>query len=152
MDISIIKNILKPKVNYVLSSLVATSVDYLIFFALVAISTNNFIPFIQAFAYACGVLVNFVLRKKFVFTLKRSVSLTLSLSIAFSLFGMLISSVLIFLLTQLDYFIQYLIITKLLISAILMVYNFYANRFAFEKKSPFQGLNEDPASENIDKD
>jgi len=143
MNKSQLINFLVPKIKYGISSLIATSVDYFIFFALVSISAPEIFPLIQAFAYACGVLTNFILRKRFVFTLKRTVSKAFSLSLSFSLFGMLISSIFMFLLTKLPYFIEYLLLTKLLITSLLLIYNFYANRFAFEKKGLFNSLGKD---------
>ncbi len=134
METSHLSKFFVPKLKYGISSLIATSVDYLLFFLLVMISSPSIIPLIQAFAYACGVLTNFFLRKKFVFTLNRPIAVTFSLSITFSLIGMGLSTLAIYLLTKLPFFSEQLLLTKLIITVSLFIYNFYANRFAFEKR------------------
>lgn len=140
MDKSQLKDLIVPKLKYGIASGIATSVDYSIFFLLVLISNPEIIPLIQAFAYACGVLVNFILRKRFVFTLNRSISMTFSMSMTFSLIGIVLSTLAIYLLTKLTFFSEHLLFTKLVITVTFFIYNFYANRFAFENKGVFSSV------------
>lgn len=140
MDKSQLKDFITPKLKYGIASGIATSVDYSIFFLLVLISNPEIIPLIQAFAYACGVLVNFILRKRFVFTLNRSISMTFTMSMTFSLIGIGLSTLAIYLLTKLTFFSEHLLLTKLVITLTFFIYNFYANRFAFENKGVFSSV------------
>ncbi len=150
MNKSHLKDFIIPKFKYGIASGIATSVDYSIFFLLVLVSNPGFIPLIQAFAYACGVLANFFLRKTFVFSLNRSISVTFSMSMTFSLIGMGLSTLAIYLLTKLLFFSEHLLLTKFVITATFFIYNFYANRFAFENKGVFSSIKveEEPEEKN----
>ena len=96
--------------------------------------TVKYTTLAQVLAYSCGLLTNFFLQKSFVFELKRTVSKTFQLSLSFSLLGLIISSVLIYALSQVEFFLDYLILTKVLVTGIMFAYNFYTKRFAFERK------------------
>ena len=148
MNKSQFKDFLIPKLKYGIASGIATSVDYLIFFLLVLISDPEIIPLIQALAYACGVLANFFLRKTFVFSLNRTISKTFSMSMTFSLIGMGLSTLSIYLLTKLAFFSEHLLLTKLIITATFFIYNFYANRFAFENRGVFSSMKEEAGEES----
>ena len=129
-----IKDFIVPKLKYGASSAVATSVDYLVFFSVVHLLTVKYTTLAQVLAYSCGLLTNFFLQKSFVFELKRTVSKTFQPSLSFSLLGLIISSVLIYALSQVEFFLDYLILTKVLVTGIMFAYNFYTKRFAFERK------------------
>ncbi|MBO6535986.1 MAG: GtrA family protein [Balneolaceae bacterium] len=129
-----IKDFIVPKLKYGASSVVATSIDYLVFFSVVHLLTVKYTTLAQVIAYSCGLLTNFFLQKSFVFELKRTVSRTFQLSLTFSLLGLVISSLLIYLFSQFQFFLEYLILTKVIVTGIMFAYNFYTKRFAFERK------------------
>lgn len=126
-----------PKLKYGASSAVATSVDYLVFFLIVHFTSVSYATLAQVFAYACGLLTNFFLQKRFVFALNRNVYTTFQLSLSFSLLGLFVSSSLIYLLSQTAFFKEYLILAKILVTGVMFLYNFYSKRFAFERRKVF---------------
>lgn len=129
-----IKDFIVPKLKYGASAAVATSVDYFVFFSVVHLLTVNYTTLAQVLAYSCGLLTNFFLQKSFVFELKRTISKTFQLSVSFSLMGLVISSTLIYLFSQFTFFLEYLFLTKVIVTGIMFLYNFYTKRFAFERK------------------
>lgn len=129
-----LKSLLQLKLKYAASAGIATAVDYAIFFGL-----KNALHFsatlAQPFAYAAGVLVNFVLQKRFVFELKRSVWSAFGLALLVSLGGLLLSTGIIYVLdTHFPFFQQNALLAKLLTSGIVFFYNFYLKRLVFEGK------------------
>lgn len=129
-----LKSLLQLKLKYAASAGIATAVDYGIFFGL-----KNGLHFsatwAQPFAYAAGVLVNFMLQKRFVFELKRSVWSAFGLALLVSLGGLLLSTGIIYVLdTHIPFFQQNALLAKLLTSGIVFFYNFYLKRLVFEGK------------------
>ncbi len=127
-----IKNFIIPKVKFATTSAVATVVDYSLYLILVAYSFNPVIA--NIIAAGCGMLINFLLQKRFIFTLERRTSAAFAWSITFSLIGIGLSTTLIFLLNKITFFQQYQFITKLIAVGLIFLYNFYTKRFAFERK------------------
>jgi putative flippase GtrA len=132
--VSKLKELLQLKLKYAASAGIATAVDYGIFFGL----KNGFLfsaTLAQPFAYATGVLVNFMLQKRFVFALNRSVWSAFGLALLVSLGGLLLSTGIIYLLdNHLPFFRQHSLLAKLLTSGIVFFYNFYLKRLVFEGK------------------
>jgi len=129
-----LKSLLQLKLKYAASAGIATAVDYSIFFGL-----KNGLHFsatwAQPFAYAAGVIVNFMLQKRFVFELKRSVWSAFGLALLVSLGGLLLSTGIIYVLdTHIPFFQQNALLAKLLTSGIVFFYNFYLKRLVFEGK------------------
>lgn len=129
-----LKSLLQLKLKYAASAGIATAVDYALFFGL-----KNGLQFTatlaQPFAYAAGVLVNFMLQKRFVFELKRSVWSAFGLALLVSLGGLLLSTGIIYLLDNyFPFFRQNALLAKLLTSGIVFFYNFYLKRLVFEGK------------------
>lgn len=129
-----IKDFIFPKLKYGTSSAVGTSVNYIVFFSVVYLLSDRYTTVAQVLAYSCGILTNFFLQKHFVFEIKRSVSKTFQLSIVFSLVGLIGSSLLIYIFSQYAFFLEHLFLTKLIVTGIMFLYNFYTKRFAFERK------------------
>lgn len=130
-----ISNFILPKLRYGVSSVIATSVDYLVFFLFVHFTSTQFVTVAQIFSYSCGLLTNFFFQKMFVFELKRSLVTTFKLSVSFSLIGLGLSTLLIYLITKIPFFSEQLLYAKILITGTIFLYNFYTKRFAFEKKT-----------------
>ncbi len=127
-----IKNFIIPKIKFATTSAVATAVDYSLYLILV---NYLFSPVIaNIIAASCGMLINFLLQKRFIFSLERRTSAAFAWSVTFSLIGIGLSTTLIFYLNKIAFFAQYQFITKLLAMGLIFLYNFYTKRFAFERK------------------
>lgn len=128
-----IKNFIIPKLKFAATSLVATLLDYILYLILVTwvLMTSTISNIISA---SCGMLINFLLQKKYVFMLKRNLYLTFTMSIAFSFIGIGLGTTIIYYLTQVKFFAENQPITKLIVTGVIFFYNFYTKRFAFEKK------------------
>ena len=81
-----------------------------------------------------GMIINFILQKRYVFILHRKLDAAFALSIGFSLLGIIIGSTIIGLLVKIDFFSENPFITKLIVTGLIFFYNFYTKRFAFEKQ------------------
>lgn len=121
------------KMKYATTSLVATAVDFGMFFLLL----DQFgiqLVLAQAIAYSCGMLVNFFLQKKFIFELNRKLSKVFILAMSVSIGGMLLSTLLIFLLAKIPFLGMHTLLLKILVTGLVFFYNFYLKRYAFEKR------------------
>ncbi len=126
-----LKNIIIPKIKFAITSSIATIIDHLIYILLI----NWFIESIaNLISYSIGMVINFMLQKKFIFILRRKLHITFIISIFFSLLGLLITTLLIHLFSKNTFFSQHKYINKLLVTGIVFIYNFYTKRFAFEKE------------------
>ncbi|MGD1839901.1 MAG: GtrA family protein [Thermonemataceae bacterium] len=126
-----LRDFLLPKLKFATTSSVATAVDYVLYLVLV---TSGLRPVVSNLISGfCGMVLNFILQKRFVFLLKRDVKTAFVLSICFSLLGILIGTSLIYLLNKWIFFQEHQYITKLIVTGIVFFYNFYTKRFAFEK-------------------
>lgn len=120
------------KARYAAASAVATALDYGIYLALVH---RVFEPApANVISYSCGVFVNFVLQRWFVFELQRPVKQAFFLAMLVSLGGMALSTGIVHGLSQLTWFNQQQVITKFCATAIVFFYNFYLKRYVFEKR------------------
>jgi len=118
--------------RFAMTSSVATLVDYVLYLAMVAYLfppvPSNIV------SYSIGILVNFYLQKRFIFRLNRKEMHTFALSLSFSLVGLVISTLLIYILTQFFFFLSHQYITKFTVTGLIFFYNFYTKRFAFEQR------------------
>ncbi len=120
------------KVRFAMSSLVATLADYVLYLVLVTYFLTPVVSnIISAFT---GMVINFLLQKRFVFRLRRSVVMAFSLSLLVSIGGISLSTFIIWFLNKYAFFSSYQFITKLCATGIVFFYNFYLKRFAFEKR------------------
>ena len=127
-----IYNLLKVQFRFAMTGAFATGIDYIIYLALV---NRIFSPVVSnLISYPCGALVNFMLHRKFVFHMTGTTSATLALSFTVSLGGMGLSTLLIYLLSQMDFFALHQPITKLVSAGVVFFYNFFLKRFVFERK------------------
>jgi len=115
-------------VKFFSTSLVATAVDFLIYILLVGILTPVVSHFISA---TCGMIVNFILQRKWVFNATRGLKTSFLLSLIFSIGGILLGGFIIYLLVMLDFFEQNPIFAKILVIGIVFVYNYQTKKIAF---------------------
>ena len=118
--------------KFATSGLVATTTDYLMYLFLVY---TLFAPVpSNVISYSIAMVLNFFLQKKFVFSLQGSVLKTFVMSVMVSIGGLLLSTAIVYGLTQNHFFseLQYLI--KLTATVIVFFYNFYLKRLVFEKR------------------
>lgn len=121
------------KTKFAASSGVATLVDMGLF-AVLSKVTSFPVEIINVFTSLVGMVINFILQKKFIFELNRKVSTAFILSLLVSLGGILISTSIIYGLKRFELFQTYPIIAKIIATGIVFFYNFYLKRFSFEKK------------------
>lgn len=81
-----------------------------------------------------GMLINFLLQKRYIFQLERKVGHAFLISLATSVLGIGLSTLFIYLLIQIPFFMEYQFITKGIVTGSIFFYNFYMKRFAFERK------------------
>jgi putative flippase GtrA len=122
------------KAKFATTSLVATVVDLSIFWVL----DNYFFPqqvlISTVISSGCGMVVNFLLQKRFVFTLTDSVSRTFLLAILVSLGGIALNAAIVVGLTQFAFFDAHRLLAKICAIGIVFFYNFYLKRYVFERK------------------
>lgn len=125
-------NLFLLKVKFAVSSALATLVDYFMYLFLVAYYfepvTSNLI------SASFGMVINFIIQKRYIFQLERKAGIVFLISAAVSLVGVGLSTLFIFLLTKIDFFLEHQFITKAIVVGIIFNYNFYFKRFAFEKR------------------
>jgi len=118
--------------RFAMTGAVATTVDYVLYLLLVG---RFFSPVVSnIISYSCGMVINFLLQKRFVFALRGSACRAFALSMMVSLGGMALSTGIIYSLTQLDFFNRHQYITKLCATGTVFFYNFYLKRYVFERK------------------
>ena len=120
------------KTKFAASSGVATLVDMGLF-ALLAKITSIPVEIINIITSLVGMVVNFILQKKYIFQLNRKVRTAFILSLIVSLGGIFISTSIIYGLKTILIFQTYPILAKLIATGIVFFYNFYLKRFSFEK-------------------
>jgi len=123
-----------PKVKFGLGSLISTSLDYTMFFGLLWADLGIKIAVIQGIAQATGMTSNFIIQRNFIFKKNRGLFASMAWSLSFSMMAILLSSATVHWLYMLDFFQQYPIIMKLLVTGVFFFFNFYTKQFSFEKK------------------
>ncbi len=124
--------LLHLKLRFALTSALATAIDYGLYVCLVYTLFSPVVSHVLSYSIAVG--VNFVLQRRFIFSLQRKLSHAFVLAMGVSLGGLALGTALIWALTQHLFFNQYQYLTKLLVTTILFFYNFYMKRYAFEKR------------------
>jgi len=127
-----IKSLILLKTKFALSGLVATLVDYSIYLILVYTFLSPTIS--NIISASCGMVINFILQKKYVFELKRKVWSAFQLSILVSIVGIALSTFIVTYLSNSMFFNNHQYITKLCATGVIFFYNFYLKRYVFEKK------------------
>ncbi|MFT6137647.1 MAG: putative flippase GtrA [Salibacteraceae bacterium] len=123
---------LKSLAKFGASSVVATGLDILLF----TFVFTNFLPVFESEILSgfIGMLVNFVLQKRFVFHLQRNQYMAFFLSLGFSLFGLFLGGFLIESLVKIELLATYLILPKLMVTGFKFFFNYFTKRWVFEKK------------------
>ena len=121
------------KTKFAASSGVATLVDMGLF-ALLSKITSIPVEIINIFSSLVGMIINFLLQKKFIFQLNRKVRTAFLMSLAVSFGGIFISTSIIYGLKTISIFQVYPILAKIIATGIVFFYNFYLKRYSFEKK------------------
>ncbi|PHR44636.1 MAG: hypothetical protein COA32_14690 [Fluviicola sp.] len=120
------------KLKFAASSALATIVDYFLYLLL---ESSVFSPVISNLISASvGMIINFAIQKRYIFTLKRKVATVFLISVLVSLGGIGLSTLFIYLLNKIAFFNEYQFVTKAIVIGIIFNYNFYFKRFAFEKR------------------
>jgi putative flippase GtrA len=126
-----LQDLLRLKLRFAMTSVVATAVDYTLYLILV---DRVFEPVVaNVVSFSTAVLVNFTLQKRFVFALRRKTWVVFVLAILVSIGGLILSTGIIAGLNQSAFFRGRQYLTKLVATGIVFFYNFYLKRFAFEK-------------------
>ncbi|MCB9275643.1 MAG: GtrA family protein [Lewinellaceae bacterium] len=132
LDWDTLWQLFKMKLRFAMTGAIATSVDYVVYLLLV---NRFFSPVVSnIISYSSGMVVNFMLQKRFVFQLQGSVRRAFLLSVLVSLGGMAISTGIIYGLNTMAFFARYQFITKLCATGTVFFYNFYFKRYVFERK------------------
>jgi putative flippase GtrA len=126
-----VMSILIRQTKFAATSSIATLVDYVLYLVLVHFFLNPVLS--NLISYGTAILINFQLQKKFIFILRRKVTHAFMLSLSFSLIGLALSTLLIFILTRFSFFQDFQFLTKLIVTGIIFFYNFFTKQFAFEK-------------------
>ena len=120
------------KLKFAASSVLATSVDYFLYLFLVSELLDP--VFSNLISASIGMIINFVIQKRYIFQLKRNASLVFMISALVSVVGVLLGTLFIYLLNLISFFEDHQFITKAVVIGIIFNYNFYLKRFAFEKR------------------
>ncbi len=124
--------VIQPKLKFATSSSIGTALDYLIFIVLFNFIGTSSI-YSHAISYSLGAITNFFLHKKFVFTLKRKVLRAFFLSISFSIFGLFLSSLILWVLLTLTHLNEWTLLAKIITSSLIFLFNYYSKQYSFEK-------------------
>ncbi len=126
------KKLLLLKAKYATASATATAVDYALYFVLLQFgltkTLSNFI------SYPVGVVVNFGLQKKYIFSMTRGLKKTFILAMLVSAGGWAMNATLFALFMKVPFLETYHWFAKILVNGIIFLYNFYGKRYVFEKR------------------
>ena len=84
-------------------------------------------------SYSIGMVINFILQKRFIFDLKRNWKTAFAISVTFSLIGLTLSTFFIYLLSLNPFLYTHQYLTKAMVTGTMFLYNFYTKKFSFEK-------------------
>jgi len=125
-------DLLKLKLQFGFASLLATGIDYTVFLVLVNINIQAVTAhYISA---SIGMLVNFIVQNKYVFLRERALLNVFVLSMAVSIFGIVLGGFLMGWIQKFTFWNSHLYLAKLLVTGSVFFYNFYLKRYAFEKR------------------
>jgi putative flippase GtrA len=135
---SFLKEFFIPKFKFAITSSIATALDYGVYIALTMLAQFSETAS-HAISYSLGMVVNFLLQKKFIFENNRKIGHSFVLSVIFSLIGWVLSQALFnFLINYVAFFKSYDLLAKVVVTITIFLYNFYSKRFSFERKMPWK--------------
>lgn len=124
------KKTILAQAKFFTSSVIATGVDYALFFLL---DWTVFDPVTaHAVSYPIAVVVNFYLQKRFIFSLKRSARAAFVISMIFSAIGWGLGVAMMFFLVKIPLLASAPVLAKIIVTGVLFFFNFYTKRYAFE--------------------
>jgi putative flippase GtrA len=115
-------------VKFLSTSVVATGVDFLLYFVLLLILRPVSAHFCSA---SVGMVVNFILQRSFVFNVTRGLKTSFLLSLLFSIGGIFLGGGIIYLLTKLAFFTAYPLLAKIMAMGVVFFYNYETKKIAF---------------------
>ncbi len=127
-----IKKLFILKAKYATASATATAVDYLLYFILLQFGFTKTLA--NFTSYPVGVVFNFMLQKKYIFSMKRGLRKTFLLAMLISAGGWAMNTTLFGLFMQVPFLETYHWFAKILVNGIIFLYNFYGKRYVFEKR------------------
>ena len=118
----------KP-VKFFICSSIASCIDLFLYFILLVF----FSPFIcQFFSYSMGMISNFTMQSLFVFSRMNNLQKTIFHVLPFLLIGLLLSTLLVYLITLNGLFYNNQIIVKTLVMSFTFTYNYFTRKYSFE--------------------
>ena len=133
-DTDFLKKYIIPKIKFGIGSFFSTSLDYVIFFALLGANLGLKIGVIQAIALSVSIASNFIIQRNLIFQKIRGLASSIRWSISFSLISIILSSFLAQWLTSFPFFNNHPLYIKLLITAAFFLFNYYTKQYSFESK------------------
>ena len=115
-------------IKFLTTSVLATSIDFLFYTGLLFIFTPVVAHFCSATA---GMILNFILQRKFVFNVRRGLKSSFLLSLLFSVGGIFLGAGIIYFLTKLAFFAEYPLIAKIIAIGIVFFYNYETKKISF---------------------
>ncbi len=131
-DLKNIKQTGFSMVKFATTSLLGTGLDFLSFTLLFRYILPVF--WAELCSAFIGMVVNFFMQKKFVFTLNRKASTAFLLSVAFSFVFMFAGAFVMKGLSQTEFFADFLIGAKILVMGGKFLLNYFSKRWVFEKR------------------
>ena len=134
-----------PKLKFAGTSGIATAIDYGITFFILDILgiklsfsyLNINFQLANMIGVGTGMISNFLLQKKFVFSTKRNIYLIFFMTIGFSVASFLLNQWLFsWLRNNFEFLSQHTYISKVIVTGIMFIFNFYTKRFSFERSLP----------------
>ena len=124
--------LVKRGFRFGLTSGAATLVDFLLFRFVFYFIFPIF--YAEILANLVGMVINFILQKRFVFNMKRKQWAAFGLALGTSIIVMLIGAFTIQKLEGIPWFKDHITITKILVIGMKFVFNFFLKQWAFEKR------------------
>lgn len=115
-------------IKFLTTSVLATSIDFLFYTGLLFIFT----PVVAHFCSATtGMILNFILQRKFVFNVRRGLKSSFLLSLLFSVGGIFLGAGIIYFLMKLAFFAEHPLIAKIIAIGVVFFYNYETKKIAF---------------------
>lgn len=128
-----LKQLFLLKSKFLISSVVATGFEFVLFLLLVY-SFGLSVLQAQVIAYPLAVLLKYFLEKWFIFESRRKGIQTFGWAMMVSGIGFVLSLILVYFLNQVPFLHAHPALLKIIEKGILFFYNFYFKRFAFERR------------------
>ena len=115
-------------IKFLTTSVLATSIDFLFYTGLLFIFT----PVVAHFcSVTTGMILNFILQRKFVFNVRRGLKSSFLLSLLFSVGGVFLGAGIIYFLMKLAFFAEHPLIAKMIAIGVVFFYNYETKKIAF---------------------